>query len=474
MVSGEVVAVVVVVTLAVFVWIGIRAMRRDGDLEDYVVARNSQPGSTLGLSFLAAGMGAWVLFAPPEVGATVGLLGVLGYALGAAAPFVVFGLLGRRIRTVLPAGHSLPEFLTLRFGRGFSMYVAVISLLYMLCFVTAELTAVGAVTSILSGFPAAGVIVAVTAATLIYTAIGGLRASLQTDRFQAWLIIALLAAAAYAMLGTGSAATADAAPAAPDTPVRVGLEVALTLVIAVTAANMFHQGYWQRVWAARDHRALRRGVGTGALATIPVVAVLGFIGYDAAARGLALGTPPAPFFAHLAAAPTWLTLPVLILAIALVTSSVDTLENGLASLVAPERRGVTLTTARVLTVAFMVPAVLIALQGFSVLRLFLVADLLCAATVVPALASLWRRATGGAALAGAVAGLLGAGLGGIVATGSLRGVEMVTMPGAVPTLPPFLGAIIASVAVTVAVSLTNRSATNIEQIGAGVPALSNR
>lgn len=476
MVSSAVVVVAVLLTLAVFVWVGIRASRSGADVEDYVVARNSQPASTLGLSFLAAGMGAWILFAPPEVGAGIGMVAVAGYAVGAAVPFAVYGLLGPRIRAVLPAGHSLPEFLRLRFGRPFSLYVGGISVLYMLFFVMAELTAIGAVVSILSGASTVFVIVAVAAATLVYTTLGGLRASMVTDRFQAWLILALLAAAAYAVLGIGLVEAPDgpAGATAPAAPLRLGLEVAATLIIAVTAANMFHQGYWQRVWAARSDRALRIGAAVGSLATIPVVAILGYLGYVAAVRGLELGTPPAPFFAGIGGAPGWVTLPVLVLALALVASSVDTLQTGLASILIAERRGLSMTTARIITVALMVPAVVVALQGFSVLRLFLIADLLCAATVVPALCSLWSRTTTAGALSGAVAGLVGAAGAGVINTGALSGVELVTMPGAVPTLPPFAGALLASAVVTVVVSLASRSSVDLEALGAKVPALSSR
>ncbi len=471
MVSGLLALVIVIVTLAAFVVVGLRASRRNADVEDYVTARNSQSGTTLGLSFLAAGMGAWILFAPPEVGAGVGLVGVVGYAVGAAAPFVVYGLLGRRIRAVLPAGHSLPEFLRVRFGPAFSVYVAAISVLYMLFFVMAELTAIGAVTSLLTGLAPTVVIVAVAAATLAYTTVGGLRASVRTDRFQAWLILALLVLAAYAFLGPPEAPASAAPPTALGEPLGVGIEVALTLLIAVTAANMFHQGYWQRVWAARDVTALHRGVVIGSLTTVPVVALVGYLGYAAAASGLELGTPPAPFFAGITGAPGWIVVPILVLSLALVASSVDTLESGLASILVAETRRASVAVARVLTVALMVPAVAVALQGFSVLRLFLIADLLCAATVVPALASLWRRATTAGVLAGAVGGLVGAGLGGIIDVGRLAGVAQVTMPGAAPTLAPFAGALVASAAVTIAVSLAGRTTVDLEEVGASVPAL---
>ena len=49
-----------------------RARRADGLLDDYVTARNSQGAQAIGLSFLASSMGAWILFAPPEIGAFVG------------------------------------------------------------------------------------------------------------------------------------------------------------------------------------------------------------------------------------------------------------------------------------------------------------------------------------------------------------------------------------------------------------------
>src|SRR5690606_31561028 len=149
-------------TLLASAAIGLRAARsgRD-DLEDYTVARGSQSAATLALSFVASGLGAWLLFAVPEVAAGVGLVAVVGYALAAAAPFAVLAWLGPRLRAVLPRGHGLSEFVRLRFGVGFHRYVVGVSLLYMLVFVTAELTAVGAVTATLSDLDPRVVIVAV-------------------------------------------------------------------------------------------------------------------------------------------------------------------------------------------------------------------------------------------------------------------------------------------------------------------------
>ncbi len=434
--------------LLLFVWVGLRARTPHGDLDQYLTARNSQGATTLGLSFLASGMGAWILFAPPEVGAFVGPVAVAGYAAGAALPFLLLAWCGPAIRRRLPQGRSISEYAQARFGTGLRHWVSAMSVLYMLCFITAELTAIGAITAMLSDIPGSWTVVGVAITTLIYTAWGGLRASLATDRWQAWLLVGLLVIVAGVALPSLPAGTFD--NPLPAAPIGVSLSVALTLVIAVTAANLFHQGYWQRVWAAESDQALHRGAWLGGVATVLVVIVVGGLGILAAASGKNLGQPPIPFFALLADAPGWLALPALLLALALVASSVDTLQNGIASLVVTSRRGFSLSAARWVTVGLMVPVVLVSLQGLSVLRLFLIADLLCATAVVPVLLGLWSRMTPAAAVGGCVAGLIGAVLPGWVQTGSLAGgLLAASFPNSIPTLAPFLGALVASTVVSV-------------------------
>ncbi|KAB7622687.1 sodium:solute symporter family transporter [Alkalilimnicola sp. S0819] len=438
--------------LLLFGWIGLRARRPAAGLDDYLLARDSQGASALGLSFLASGMGAWILFAPPEIAAFVGPVALGGYALGAALPFIVFAACGPAIRRHLPRGRSIGEFAEACYGGGVRRWVALISALYMLCFLAAELTAVGAIVTLLSDLPAAAAVLAVAFTTLVYTAWGGLRASLVTDRWQGLLLIVLLALVGMASLQLLK--DLPAAPVMPSAPVGDALAVAFTLVIAVTAANLFHQGYWQRLWAARDGGALGRGAVLGGVTTVLAVAAVGGIGMLAAMAGLKLGQPPLPFFAALGGAAPWLVVAVLVLAVTLVASSVDTLQNAIASLAVTEARGLTVGGARWITLLVMIPVVLIALQGISVLRLFLIADLLCATAVVPVLMGLWRRMRPAAAVAGGLAGLLGAVLPGWVAGGSLwAGLQAASFPGGIPTLAPFAGALIASTLVAVLVAL---------------------
>ncbi|MDI5983293.1 sodium:solute symporter [Halomonas sp. M4R5S39] len=436
-----------------FAVLGFRARRAGGPLDDYVTARNSQTASTLGLSFLASSMGAWILFAPPEIGAFVGPVALAGYAIGSSLPFLVLGLYGPAIRRHLPEGRSIGEFAEACYGPGVRRWVSLVSILYMACFLAAELTAIGAIAALLSEVPPALVVIGVAVVTLVYTVLGGLRASLATDRWQAWLLLALLA-----LVGGVAVWRLPEMPVGaglPSVPMGSALSVALTLVIAVTAANLFHQGYWQRIWAAENDRALGRGALLGGVSTLLVILAIGALGMLAAMSGLPLGEPPIPFFALLSAAPAWLGLPALVLAVTLVASSVDTLQNAIASLAVASagRRGLSVGAARLATVVLMVPVVWVALQGLSVLRLFLIADLLCAAIVVPVLLGLWRRMSPLSAVAGGVAGMLGAVLPGWVAQGSLAGgVLVASFPDSIPTLPPFLGALLASTLVSLLIA----------------------
>lgn len=97
-------------------WVGLRARSADTTLDDYLTARGTQPATTLGLSFLASGLGAWILFVLPEIGTFVGPEALAGYAIGAALPFLVLAWCGPAIRRRMPTGRSLTEYAGERFG----------------------------------------------------------------------------------------------------------------------------------------------------------------------------------------------------------------------------------------------------------------------------------------------------------------------------------------------------------------------
>src|SRR5690606_38859764 len=78
------------------------SQRHRSDLEDYVVARNSQGRVATVLTLLASSLGAWILFAPAQAATWGGIAAVTGYALGALSPRIAMIPLGRRMRTLIP------------------------------------------------------------------------------------------------------------------------------------------------------------------------------------------------------------------------------------------------------------------------------------------------------------------------------------------------------------------------------------
>ncbi len=157
--------------------------------------------------------------------------------------------------------------------------------------------------------------------------------------------------------------------------------------------------------------------------------------------------------------PSWVMLAVVILAILLVMSSADTMFNAIASVVTadlarlldePEQRTLWIG-GRVLTVAVAIGAIVIGAQGYSVVELFLTADLLAAAVFVPFLAGLYtERLSGRGTITASLAGMAV----GIAYFPFLRA-PLATVPGVTELLPEpsflvaFVGATVVSVVVTV-------------------------
>ncbi len=413
---------VVIVTALAFALAGIVHARRSRlSVEDYISARYSAGAGATAATLVASAMGAWILYSPAEAGTWGGLAALIGYGLGSAAPMLALVPLGARMRALAPSGHSLTEFVWHRYGRGMYALTLAVMLFYMFVFLAAETTGIALAVNLVAQAPLPLTAALVGLATVAYTAYGGLPSTIFTDRIQAAVIIPLLVVAfvgVVAAIGGGSAILAQVqagAPALLSLGHRPGIEAAATFVIAILAANLFHQGYWQRVYIARDERVLRRAFLASAAIVVPVVVLPGLLGIVAAASGRA-GVPSVAFFnLLLGVAPVWLVLAILVLAVALAMSSIDTLLNGLAAVftsdlgrLRPGRSGGGLLRwSRVITVALAVAAIAVASRGYSVLYLFLVADMVCAAAMVPVFAGLYApRLPGGAAIIGTLAGLV--------------------------------------------------------------------
>jgi Na+/proline symporter len=461
---GAIALLVTVVTTAAFTLFGIvYTSRRTLNLEDYMVSRN-QMGSGMALAtIVASALGAWILFSPPEAGSAFGgLSAILGYCVGSAVAVALFCAVGPRLRHLMPQGHSLNEYVQYRFGGAMYWLSEAVMVLYMWVYLTAELTAIAKALQLVANVPLWATSLIVITAVFIYTTYGGLWATILTDAMQFAIIVPLLLVcfgATVWALGGFSAAFAQIGTDHPEILSlnnRDGLRFGMTLILAIVSAEFFNQGNWQRVYAARSSQVVRRAFLSSALLILPMLLIAGLLGLMAVPFGLQGDTA---FFALLnqLKVPNGVLITVIVLALALVMSSLDTLLNGIASVFTLDLlkrspnadANAVLKQSRWLTVVAGLPAVVVASQGYSVLYLFLVADLICAAVIFPVLWGLYsRHLSSQTAFISAIAGILA----GTLFFPKPDFTPWLPIPGAADLLNSFAAALVVST--LVALSLT--------------------
>jgi Na+/proline symporter len=421
MTTGAIALLVTLVTAGLFALLGLLyTSKRSVNLEDYMVSRNRLGWGMATATIVSSAMGVWILFSPPQVGATSGVAGILGYCLGSAAPVLLFTQLGPRIRQLMPNGHSLNEFVLYRFGNWMYLLVLGLIVFYMFVYLAAELTAIAKAVQILADVPLGWTALVVITATFIYTTYGGLDASIFTDAIQFAVIVPLLLISflvGVIALGGWDAALAPVQLNAPQLLALDnldGIKMGASLIIAIVAAELFNQSNWQRIYACRTDRTVRQAFTSSALVILPMILIAGGLGLLAAHFGF---NDDRAFFSLVQklSLPVWVVMTVLVLALALVMSTLSALLNGIASVFTIDlmrlfpqiQSSGLLRASRLLTVVIGIPAILIAAQGYDVLYLFLLADLVCAGAFFPVVLGFYvGRLTGSMALWSSIVGIL--------------------------------------------------------------------
>ncbi|CAJ1956349.1 unnamed protein product [Cylindrotheca closterium] len=372
----------------------------------FLSARDSAPASAIALSYFATGMGAWVLYGPAEMGANaqIGWLGVIGYALASSAPAVVVCTIGPMIKErCLDKSFNITDFGRQRYGRTMQFTIAIFSIFFMFIYMVAEYTSISNiygsfVTNPIYEFDPTTVSVAIGVITILYTSVGGLPASIITDKFQGIMIGLLVLMLLFAVgVHPENQLTVEQWGKASNWTVD-GLMAGITLFIAVLSASMFNLGIWQRVWSAKSDADMKKGfIGASILIFLLMMffGIMAMIAYaqDPVAYDTWTKFSFLSFFDLLAPlAPAWHII-TLILVTSLAASSVDTLQNALMSSFSTDLIRLQKShgfseeapkwIARVLILLLNIPAIYLGAKAYDVLSLFLVADLVCACAVLP-------------------------------------------------------------------------------------------
>jgi Na+/proline symporter len=344
------------------------------------------------------------LFGPAAASTWGGIGAVIGYALGTAFPMIFLIYLGEKIRKEFPKGSSLIEFIRKKFGKSLFKLILLMTIFYMFIFLCAEVTAVAVLINFISGTELWITALIVLLATLTYTLYGGLRASIFTDNIQMIVIVVLLLiSAAYIISFTGNefsfAFVKEKNPQLLSWSYVPSYTAGLTFFIAVAATNLFHQGNWQRVYAAKDQKTLKKGLIISFFIIVPIVFFTGFAGMVSFSIDPA-NRPDLGFFTLLLKEQTeLLSLIIVILGLALTISTVDTLVNAISSLFVVDGKATFnfdkkidyLKLSKYFIIFLSLIAFFIASRGFDILYLFLLADLFCCAFVFTVFYSFYNK-----------------------------------------------------------------------------------
>tara|TARA_B100001057_G_scaffold274632_1_gene274863 strand:- start:116 stop:1480 length:1365 start_codon:yes stop_codon:yes gene_type:complete len=371
----------VIISLLVMVFIATRRIKSNE--KEYFVLNKTEKTFGLTMSFYASGMGLWILTSPAEV-AWYGLgYDIYGYALSAATPFILIYIFGPRISRLLPDGVTLAQFVEKKYGTVAQKIVSLVAVIYMGAFLIAEFASISFLFESVSDVSGIVVSALVAITTFLYLNKTGFKASYVTDKIQGIGIILLLALLFGLWFSQNSLDEISnlANLGGLNTFETYSLKSALAVVIAVTAAEIFSTGYWQRTFSAINEATIKKASVYSGIGVFVTILLLGIAGAVGAGKGLEI--PTLSFIDQLNLNP--LTVIVLIsLATLLVTSSVDTLENAISSTISIDIIKKGSREANAITFVVIVLALFASTTVTNIFTVFLVADLFATSLVFPA------------------------------------------------------------------------------------------
>ena len=384
---------VVVLISTLFLFIGIFYSRKKISLNTYLVSNRNVGVFNLSATLIASSLGAWILFGPPTAATWGGFGAVIGYALGAAFPMIALIFFGKKLRVLLPKGRSLTELVLKRFGKKLFKLIFSLMIFYLFIFLCAEVTAISKLIYYISGLDVWISATIILSFTLIYVLFGGLRATIRSDGIQFITIILLFFYLIFALFFQNNNNLnlnifEENFIKFDSKSLITSFQFGFVFFIAVAATNLFHQGNWQRVYAAKSEKILVKSLLISFFVIFVIVLGLGLTGSISKLNGLKFNEDLAFFSIILNKSDIFVSLIMLIFSLCLTISTVDTLLNSISSLTIVHSKDFfnfkylkDKKLSNVILILLSILCLVIALYQLSVLYLFLLADLLCCACV---------------------------------------------------------------------------------------------
>ena len=377
-----------------FIGLGYLNSKKIPNNNNYIVGNRNENIFSLTASLTASALGAWILFGPASAATWGGIGAVIGYSLGTAAPMLFLYNFGPKIRKEFPNGLTLTEFIKKRFGLGILKISLFLILFYLTIFLIAEVTAIASLLNFISQVPlwiTAGITLIIC---LLYILRGGFKLSIITDKYQFSFIILIILLSVFLILGNIDLSSYELikknSPNLIDINYLPNYTAGLTFFIAVAATNLFHQGNWQRVFSAKNNSILKMSLIYSSVIVFFIVFWMGYSGLISYSINSKV-VPDLAFFDLILSNKNFIiVIGILILAMSLTLSTIDTLINAISSLIIVNGKQINKSLsgkkiksrANVIILFLSILVFTLASKGYSILYLFLLADLLCCAAVI--------------------------------------------------------------------------------------------
>ena len=382
--------------------------------EGFLVAGRDVGWLLGGFSIAASWIWAPALFVSVQMAYLKGLPGIFWFTLPNILSLTIFAVLAPRIRSRLPEGYTLPEYVRNKFR---TKRVHIVYLFpfffYQLMAVVVQLFAGSSLVSLLTGIPIPAVMIILAIIVLSYTLISGLEASIVTDFVQLSMIFvvgAIILPLAWRAGGGPASVNAGLGGTAGTRNILdpgVAFSFGIVTSIGLIAGSISDQSNWQRAFAVRQ-RDLVKAFTFGSLlfGIVPIaLSILGFMAANPSLgvtlpRGVDVSMIGVQTIAHLL--PAWAVFLFLIMLLAALSSALDA---GLAAasslwvadISRPTSDDAAVRSARFSMAAMTILGLLVALgvlyvPGFGLQKLWWVFNTIAACVMIPTILSLyWSR-----------------------------------------------------------------------------------
>jgi urea-proton symporter len=414
------------VLLALVYYIKVRLVR---STKDFVIANRK-----IGFGFGVAGMiSIWTWAMAVMMSAaqtyTYGLSGLFWFTVPNGLAVIAVIPFARKIRTLMPEGYTIPEFVRERFrGARLAVIVVILGGLFgSLIEVIINLKGTALVTSNVFGVDPNLAALVGLAVVLVYSTLGGLWASVSTSTLATLLHTVPPAVIVVAALHKAGGATAiwNSVAAQGNRLLSVTRGDAasgfgITLALGLLTATVAGQEYWQLAWGLKKKDVSRTFLWAGAwFYPIPIcIGILGLVGLGLHVDLRTLGGDAAaigPYLISHLGLPTWVVLAYVIVILSACYSVIDSAFTAISSVfvvdiikpLAPD------ISARALFIWAKVPMALAAViaaavvvTGVDFVTIVLTSYAIRTAILIPLVLSLfWTRMTGLGFVLGTVGGI---------------------------------------------------------------------